>query len=219
ISLCPVIPVAYPFASLSGISLSRVHLNLYRAGKWIRDYKGDMAFTHTGITGPAILDFSRYIHPGDILKINLTGISAEEMEQRFIKQSQAGGTTLLSFLRNQSVVKNLAIALLENLQLSRDKPLSEVSAKHRRQLIQSCCAFPFEVNELAGFKKAMATAGGVSLNEINPLTMESRLVKNLYFTGEVLDIDGDTGGYNIQAAFSTAWLAAQNINMPGKLNL
>jgi len=211
-ALCPVVPQAYPFSSLSGISLSSAKISLYRAGKLINEHRGDVSFTHTGLSGPGIIDFSRYILPGDVLKVNLAGILPEELEARFMQQSQVGSTTLISFLRHQSVARNLALTLLELNQLSPEKPLAEVSKMQRKKLINDCCAYPFEVQKLAGYKKAMATTGGVALNEINPSTMESKLIKNLYFAGEVMDIDGDTGGYNIQAAFSTGWLAAQSIN-------
>lgn len=211
-ALCPVIPKNYPFAALSGISLSSAKVSLFREGKLINEHSGDIGFTHTGLSGPGIIDFSRYILPDDILKINLAGISLPEIEKRFITQSQHGSTTLISFLRQQSMVKSLALAVLELIPLSPEKPLAEVSKVQRKRLLSDCCAYPFEVESLAGFKKAMVTAGGVALNEINHLTMESVITKGLYFAGEVMDVDGDTGGYNIQAAFSTAWLAAKSIN-------
>lgn len=211
-ALCPVVPKSFPFSSLSGISLSSVEISLFREGKQIQEHRGDVGFTHTGLSGPGILDLSRYIHPGDILKMNLTGIPPSELEARFKQQSQQGNTTLISFLRQQSVPRNLALSLLKLNRLVPEKPLAEVSKAGRRKLISDCCAYPFEVQRLAGFNKAMATAGGVNLNEINPLSMESFLVKGLYFAGEVMDVDGDTGGYNIQAAFSTGWMAAQSIN-------
>ena len=211
-ALCPVIPKNYPFVDLSGISLSSAKLSLFREGKLIKEHVGDVGFTHTGLSGPGIIDFSRYILPDDVLKVNLAGISLPELEKRFMTQSQQGSTTLISFLRQQSMVKSLALAVLELIPLSPEKPLAEVSKVQRKRLLNDCCAYPFEVEKMAGFKKAMATAGGVALNEINTLTMESTLAKGLYFAGEVMDVDGDTGGYNIQAAFSTARLAAKSIN-------
>ncbi|HAH59975.1 MAG TPA: NAD(P)/FAD-dependent oxidoreductase [Bacteroidales bacterium] len=212
-ALCPVIPNAYPFSSLSGISLRAAKIFLFRRGTLIQEHRGDVGFTHTGLSGPGIIDFSRYIIPGDVLKVNLAGTSPEKLETHFLQQSQAGNTTLLSFLRHQSMVRNLGLALLKLNQLSPEKPLAEVSRMQRKKLINDCCAYPFEVQKLAGYKKAMATAGGVALNEIHPSTMESRITRHLYFAGEVMDVDGDTGGYNIQAAFSTGWLAAQSINI------
>ena len=90
--------------------------------------------------------------------------------------------------------------------------MAEISKLQRKTLINHCCAYPFIIRLVGSFKTAMATAGGVVLHEINPSTMESRLVPKLYFCGEVMDIDGDTGGYNIQAALSTAFLAAVDIS-------
>ncbi|MBW6489729.1 MAG: NAD(P)/FAD-dependent oxidoreductase [Lentimicrobium sp.] len=79
-------------------------------------------------------------------------------------------------------------------------------------MAELCCVYPFVIKQVGGFKSSMATTGGISLNEINPSTVESLIVRNLYLCGEVIDIDCDTGGYNIQAAMSTAWLAAIDIN-------
>jgi hypothetical protein len=90
--------------------------------------------------------------------------------------------------------------------------LSNVSRTQRNGIIQTFCEYPFVVQRTGDYNIAMATKGGVSLKEVSSKTMESKLIKNLFFAGEVLDIDGDTGGYNIQAAFSTAYLAAKNIS-------
>lgn len=113
------------------------------------------------------------------------------------------------------MAKNLINSILLQTDQHSMKPMAEISKNIRKKIAVFCCAYPFIIQTVGGFKVAMATAGGISLKEINPLTMESLLVPNLYFCGEVMDIDGDTGGYNIQAAFSTAHLAAADINKKG----
>jgi hypothetical protein len=93
-----------------------------------------------------------------------------------------------------------------------DRPVAELSRAKRLALLEFATAFPLEIEALGDFNVAMITCGGVALEEVNPKTMESRLVKGLFFVGEVLDIDGDSGGYDLQAAWSTAALAAEALN-------
>jgi len=212
-ALSPVLMRDFPFAALSGVSLSNTDLSLIRDQKKIKNHNGDIGFTFKGLTGPGILDFSRFILPGDTLTVNLCGIGFIEFEKQFIETANAAGkTTLQIFLRKTSLPRSLIHAILEMAGLSTEKPLAEISREARTRLVKLCCEYPFIIENTAGYNTAMATAGGVSLTEINSKTMESMLVKNLYFAGEVLDIDGDTGGYNLQAAFSTSFLAALAIN-------
>ncbi|MGA2296501.1 MAG: NAD(P)/FAD-dependent oxidoreductase, partial [FCB group bacterium] len=99
---------------------------------------------------------------------------------------------------------------LSELQLNGSEQIGNIQKKLRNQIVELFCGYPFEVRSLGEYNIAMVTKGGVSLKEVSPKTMESKIVKNLYFAGEVLDIDGDTGGYNLQAAFSTGYLAGKN---------
>jgi predicted Rossmann fold flavoprotein len=98
--------------------------------------------------------------------------------------------------------------LLASLSIESAEKIGNITKEQRKSLVEKFCECPFEIEKIAGFNVAMCTTGGVSLNEINPKTMESKLQPGLFFAGEVLDIDGDTGGYNLQAAFSTGYLAA-----------
>jgi len=99
---------------------------------------------------------------------------------------------------------------IDLLQLNPDKEFHQVTSKERRKILQLMKEMRFPVTGHRSFKEAIITAGGVSTKEINPRTMESKLVKNLYFAGELIDLDADTGGYNLQIAWSTAWLAASS---------
>ncbi|GAP43046.1 flavoprotein, HI0933 family [Lentimicrobium saccharophilum] len=215
-ALSPVFVKDYQFASLAGVSLDNVLIRLFRENREIRNHRGDTGFTHKGLSGPGILDFSRYFRIGDTLKINLCNLEEAAFEKQFtIHASLNGKLPVLSFFKNSSMPRNLARAIIGISGISPEKPMAEISKKSRKTLTELCCSHPFVIDKIAGFSTAMATSGGISLDEVDPLTMESRLVKNLFFAGEVLDIDGDTGGYNIQAAFSTAWMAAQAINKNG----
>lgn len=203
----------YSFSSLAGVSIENASIDLWRNGLKTGSFHGDILFTHTGLSGPGVLNNSRHFRAGDKLTVNFCNLDEKEFEHQFIYQAtHAGRSTTGSFLKNTSLPKNLANSILQHANLNSAKPLAEISKTIRKQLISLCCAFPFIIKTVGGFKSAMVTTGGVSLDEINASTMESLLVPNLYLCGEVIDIDGDTGGYNIQAAFSTAYLAAADIN-------
>jgi predicted Rossmann fold flavoprotein len=203
----------YQFSDLAGISFADVIISLTRAGQKIRQRTGDLLLTHSGLSGPGILDFSRFIRPGDTLRISfLPGIDYQKVKETLLNRISAAGnarvrTVLTAYdLPERFVNKLLALAGIEL-----DLTGAHLSRKDRSALIELLTGCPFVVGRLGGIHEAMVTRGGVSLAEINPKTMESRLVPRLFFVGEVLDIDGDTGGYNLQAAFSTAALAAQRI--------
>ena len=121
--------------------------------------------------------------------------------------------TIQMLMKNYDIPRNLMKLILDELNLEPDRKLAQIAREQRNNLVISFCEYPFEVESTGNFNMAMTTKGGVSLNEVSSKTMESKLVKNLYFAGEVLDIDGDTGGYNLQAAFSTAYLAVDAINI------
>ncbi len=215
-ALSPVFVKDYQFASIAGVSLDNILIRLFRDNKEIRSHRGDTGFTHKGLSGPGILDFSRYFRNGDTLKINLCNLEEAAFEKQFTSLANSNGKLpLLAFFKNSCMPRSLVRAIIGISGISPDKPMAEISKKSRKTLTELCCSHPFVIDKIAGFSTAMATSGGISLDEVDPLTMESRLVKNLFFAGEVLDIDGDTGGYNIQAAFSTAWMAAQAINRNG----
>lgn len=212
-ALTPVTVRNYTMADLSGISLTDTEIQLYRNGKKTATHRGDIVFTLHGLSGPGIIDFSRYIEPGDLLKLNFANENSLSLNDRFIEDAASSGkTTVQAWLRPFNIPRNLLRRLLQIAGIEPDLPLAAVNKPCRNALITCLCECAFEVERTGGFKTAMATAGGVDLVEVSPQTMESKLVPNLYFAGEVLDIDGDTGGYNIQAAFSTAYMAAKSIN-------
>jgi predicted Rossmann fold flavoprotein len=213
-ALSPVYIRDYRMAELAGISLQDIAIYIYRDNKKIREHRGDIGFTHKGLSGPGILDFSRSMENNDVLKLNLIGENAEDFRKDFIETGRIEGKlTLQLFFRKYAVPKNLMKIILHQMNIAPGLNLASVTKEMRNQLVNAFCEYPFTIEKTGGFNVAMTTSGGVSLNEINSKTMESKLVRNLYFAGEVMDIDGDTGGYNIQAAFSTGYLAASAINL------
>jgi len=212
-ALTPVFVASYAMEELAGVSLDNVPIYLYRDGKKVGEHRGDIGFTHKGISGPGIIDFSRSMVAGDLLKVGYAGVSADAFRASFLDVvSKRGSTTVQTFLRDYSIPKSLVKYVLDELKIEASCCLSNIAAKERSLLVNLFCEYPFVVDHLGGFKVAMATAGGISLKEVSPKSMESKVCKGLFFAGEVLDIDGDTGGYNIQAAFSTGYLAAKAIS-------
>ncbi len=211
-ALAPVRIRGYPFSTLAGISLPDAEVSIFR-GRKVKEHRGDVLFTHEGLSGPGILDFSRDIRPGDLLKISFVGTrKKEEIERWLIDRSQEeGARNLKTVLAELEIPARLVAEVLDILGIRDDLKCASMTRKMRIGLADRLSGFPMIVEELGGFDSAMVTRGGVTLSEVNSKTMESKLVPGLYFVGEVLDVDGDSGGYNLQAAFSTGFLAARSI--------
>lgn len=212
-ALAPIYVKNYVFQELSGVSFENISITLWRSNKKIKSTDGDVLLTHRNISGPGILNFSRYVLPGDTIKINFVGAKSEEgFRSSFIERITSNGKLLVkTVLREFPLPKRFIDKLLEIVNLPEELKCAELNKKARNKLIEMLISFPMEVERLGDYHLAMATRGGVSLKEVSPKTMESRIVSGLYFAGEVLDIDGDTGGYNIQAAISMGRLAAESI--------
>ena len=209
-ALVPIRVMDYPFPDLAGISFEGLAFSLYRDGKKIRDVRGDLLFTHTGLSGPGILHLSRYVMPDDTLTISfLPGMRQEMLKKDLVSRMAASGTKQVkSILSGYSLPARFITRLLEMIGIPPELTGAHLPKKERDELVRLLSAFPLRILGPGGWDEAMVTRGGVALEEVNHDTMESLLVPHLYFIGEVLDIDGDTGGYNLQAAFSTAMAAA-----------
>ncbi|MDK2988612.1 MAG: hypothetical protein PWR16_141 [Methanoculleus sp.] len=212
-ALTPVYVADYPFADLAGISFQNLTLTVYRDGKRVGRHTGDLLLTHTGLSGPGILDLSRSILPGDVLRVTfLPETNMEAVRNRLTEAVAAGGARQVkTVLCDLALPERFVRRLLDYTGVPPGETCARLPKKARNALAASLAEFPFRVSRLGGFDEAMVTRGGVALEGIDRKTMASRIVPGLYCIGEVLDIDGDTGGYNLQAAFSTAALAARHI--------
>ena len=177
---------------------------------------GDLIFTSRGIRGPVVLDFAREItaileKQGEVpLLVNLTkGLNAEQIRAHLkgeaLKNSEASILLHVNTLLPLSVAKELCT----NAQITADERFSKLSGQEKDRLITLLAWTPLTVVGHDGFKSAMITRGGVCLKEICPKTMQSKLVKGLYFCGEVMNLDGPCGGFNLQWSFSSGYIAGQ----------
>lgn len=203
-----------PYREISGVSVPEIELTIWRDDKKVQAYVGDLLFTHRGISGPVIINSSRWMTEGDLLTANfLYPRSYEEIRKLFSETlADRGKEEIITFLKQFKLPKNLIQLLCQQVDVDEHMPCSQISKKMRESIVTMLTRCPFKVDALGGFHIAMVTTGGIHLKEVNPTTMESRKQKGLYFVGEVLDIDGITGGYNIQAAFSMASLCATHLS-------
>ena len=211
-ALTPLLVRPFPFAALMGLSFEGMRFSVWREGKKVADHTGDVLFTHLGLSGPGILDASRGIRPGDVVRLSFAGMRREEFAADIAKRAAENPNWQVgTILAKYPIPERLNRKLLKISEIPEDHKCAHFSAAQRSVLVTNCTEFPLTVTALGDYKIAMVTRGGVALDSVNMKTMESKIVPGLFFAGEVLDIDGDTGGYNLQAAFSTGYLAAQEI--------
>lgn len=219
-ALTPILIKDYPFSDLAGLSFPDMNISLYRHAKII-EHRGDILFTHEGLSGPGILDLSRYIRAEDILKLSFVPDDKRKALEEWLidRARQDGRRSLLSVLADLShfelpivpLYPRLIKRILEISGIACDLQMAQLTREMRSCLIDQLTGLSLVVSGLCGYNMAMVTRGGVETKEVDSKTMQSRLVKGLYLVGEVLDVDGDTGGYNLQAAFSTGMQAARSI--------
>ena len=217
-ALTPVRVCDYPLAECAGLSFENAPVRLFRNGKRMTTAEGDLLLTHHGLSGPVILDMSRDVRSGDEIRVSFVAGFADAIafEKQLTQDTPAfGKKSVKNLLAKYGVPERLLVQLFEQNGISRDLTAAELSRETRKTLARALIEHSFPVARLGDDNEAMVTRGGVSLAEVNRNTMQSRLVPGLYFCGEVLDIDGDTGGYNLQFAFSSGKLAANaSLNYP-----
>lgn len=212
-ALAPVIVKDYRFPDCAGISVPGALVRLYRDGRKERQFRGDVLFTHRGLSGPGILDASRYMLPGDRITVCLTDFGSRDDVDTMLRDlvSASGKKTIKKSITALNVPERLVMTIFGHNSIPPSLTLSQMTKEIRKCLAENMTELSFEVARVGGFNEAMVTAGGVFTSDINPKTMESRIVPGLFFAGEVLDVDGDTGGYNLQFAFSSGFAAAGGI--------
>ncbi|MBU3917755.1 NAD(P)/FAD-dependent oxidoreductase [bacterium] len=203
-------------------ALKNVNVIAWVNGKKQAEAFGEMTFMSFGLSGPVILTLSGGIvdalNEGGKVFITIDlkpALDPKKLDARLLRELGQHGKKQFQTIMKELLPKNMIDFCLDELKISPLKPCNQISAEERKNLRVWLKELRFEITGYRPFSEAIITAGGVRVQEINPKTMESRKVKNLFFAGEVLDIQADTGGYNLQAAFSTGWLAAESaVNTP-----
>jgi predicted Rossmann fold flavoprotein len=225
-TIVPLRPALVPLVSrdprvhrMAGLELRNVQVRFYLDGKRKGQEFGELSFTGFGLTGPVILTLSSSIVDGlnngrqVSLSLDLKpALDDKKLDNRLIREfTGRGGEPIGSILRGLLPQQMVPICL-ESCDIPGDVDTKNFPGKMRRRLVQWLKDLRIDISGYRSFDEAIITAGGVSLKEIDPLTMESKIVKGLYLAGELLDLQADTGGYNLQAAFSTGWLAGSSVS-------
>ena len=213
-SLTPVVLKEGFVKEIEGLSLKDAFISLYKDGKKIDSGQGDAIFTANGMSGPAIINMSRSIGkalPGKVaLKIDLVpDLEFTSLDIMLRNCFQEGANRLFKNSLDKFVPQKLVPIIAKVSGVDPGKKSGLVTREERKRLAHLLKEFSLEVKGLAGFDKAVITSGGIELSEIEPKTMRSKLMDNLYFAGEILDLDGPTGGYNLQVCWSTGYAAGQ----------
>jgi predicted Rossmann fold flavoprotein len=224
-SIVPLRPALVPLISrdqmvhrMAGLDLRNVAVRLYLDKKRKGQEFGELSFTGFGLTGPVILTLSSGIvdalNKGQKVTLSLDlkpALDETKLNNRLIRDlASRSGEPIESILRGL-LPRQMVPICLESCDIPIDIDTKNFPGKLRKRLVQWLKDFRIEINGYRSYDEAIITAGGVNLKEIDPMTMESKIVKGLFLAGELLDLQADTGGYNLQAAFSTGWVAGNSI--------
>ena len=223
-TVVPIRPALVPLETagdvaprLQGLSLRNVTVRLWVDGKKQGELFGEMLFTHFGLSRPTVLSLSRQtidaLRLGQSVRLSIDlkpALDERKLDARLLRDLDAHGKQQFRTLLKGLLPRKLIPVCLDLTGIPPEKLAHQITAQERKRLRAWLKDFRLQVTGHRSFREAIITAGGVDTREVDPRTMASRLVEGLYFAGEVLDVDADTGGYNLQAAFSTGWLAGRS---------
>lgn len=201
---------------MQGLSLKNVSLKIRDHNRVIYDAFGEMLFTHFGVSGPLVLTASsklsgRFPHMFDATIDLKPALSEEQLHERILREFSARPNQQIKTVFQQLLPSKMVPIMIELSEIRAEKPVNEITREEREKIVGLLKAFPFTITGTRGFKEAIITQGGVSVKDIDPGTMASKKIDGLSFAGEVLDLDAMTGGYNLQIAWSTGYLAGISI--------
>ncbi|HMM68905.1 MAG TPA: NAD(P)/FAD-dependent oxidoreductase [Gudongella oleilytica] len=200
---------------LMGLSLKNVTLRAYSDKKLIHEEFGEMIFTHFGISGPIVLTMSNHINRlknKPVLTLDLKpALDDETLDNRLLRDFQEYKNKQLKNALNDLLPQKLIPLIIQVSGIYPEKTVHQITREERSKLLEAIKAFPLQFKGFRPLDEAIVTSGGIKVQEVNPSTMESRIVPGLYFAGEIIDIDALTGGYNLQIAYSTGYLAGINV--------
>lgn len=219
-----ILPALVPFtvkeeweADLQGLSLKNISITVYDGQKELYNDFGEMLFTHFGVSGPVILSASSFV-AGKLKDKNLKlvidlkpALSFEQLDERILRDFDEEKNKSFKNSLDKLLPKKLIPIVVMLSEIDGNKKVNEITRAERQRLVKLLKEFELTLTGLRGFNEAIITQGGVNVKEINPTTMESKLVKHLLFAGEVLDVDAVTGGFNLQIAWSTGYAAGNHL--------
>jgi predicted Rossmann fold flavoprotein len=227
-TIVPIRPALVPLETagdvagrLEDLNLRNVNVRILVRGKKVADAFGEILFTSFGLSGPVTLSLSHRVVDllisGQRVELSIDlkpALDHRKLDARLLRDLDRRGKEPFRTILGGLLPRKLIPLCLELTGIDGEIPGNQITAEKRKRLRRWLKSFNFEVTGYRPFKEAIVTAGGVDTGEIDPRTIASRLVKGLYFAGEVIDIAADTGGYNLQAAFSTGWLAGRHLTAP-----
>ncbi|MBI5739197.1 MAG: NAD(P)/FAD-dependent oxidoreductase [Nitrospirae bacterium] len=221
-ALTPLIIKERWVKALEGVSLKDVRISVYQGNKKREDGMGEALFTGVGLSGPLVLNMSKAI--GKLLAGGQTDLfidfcpetDFQMLDETLLRDLKEHGNRTIKNILSGLVPPKLVPLVLELSETDADKKGNSITKDERKKLRSLLKQFPLTIEGLSGFDKAIITTGGIALKEIDPKTMRSRIMKNLYFAGEILDLDGPTGGYNLQVCWSTGYVAGESAAHKGR---
>ena len=223
-TVTPVIPALVPLtireewaSELMGLSLKNISISIKDNKKEVYSDFGEMLFTHFGVSGPVILSGSSYTtailrkRPLKLIVDLKPALSEEQLDERILRDFSEEKNKAYRNSLDKLLPKKLIPVIVRLSDINKDKKVNEITKQERLRLVHLIKNLEMIITGTRGFNEAIITQGGVNVKEINPSTMESKVVKGVYFAGEVLDVDAVTGGFNLQVAWSSAYAAATHI--------
>lgn len=222
-SIVPIKPSLVPLEveedwikDVQGLSLRNVCATVYSEDNKIGEEFGEMLFTHFGVSGPIILSLSKivaeYLTKNKVVELSINlkpALSVEVLDKRIQRDFEKFSRKQIKNSLSELLPAKLIDVVIDLAYIDPDKLINQITKEERTRLLEVITGLKLTIIKTRPVAEAIVTAGGIQVKEINPKTMESKLIKNLYFAGEVIDIDGYTGGFNLQAAFSTGYIAGQ----------
>ena len=202
---------------LQGLSLRNCSIAIYDGNRKLYDDFGELLFTHFGVSGPTVLSASSYVN--DIIKkkelkliIDLKpALDEQTLDERIRRDFDENINKNFANSLDRLFPKSLIPVIIRRSLIASDKKVNEITREERKNLLNTIKRFEFTLTGLRGFNEAIITHGGINVKDIDSSTMESKIIKNLYFAGEMIDVDAVTGGFNLQIAWSTGYLAGLSV--------
>ncbi|MPW25204.1 aminoacetone oxidase family FAD-binding enzyme [Alkalibaculum sp. M08DMB] len=212
-ALVPLVAEEEFIKELQGLSLKNVLVSLYKGEKLIKDYMGEMIFTHFGLSGPAILSLSSLMREDEdySIKINLKpALDEATLDNRIIRDFEKYTNKNLKNSLDDLLPKKLIPVIIRLSGIDENKKTNQVTKEERIKIRNVLQGLAINITSKRPLNEGIITSGGINVKEIDPTTMQSKIVSGLYFAGEIIDVDALTGGFNLQVAFSTGYLAGEN---------